>query len=152
MPVPMLTIPVVFLLSLPSLAQAPKKTDLQLMQGHWEMVALEINGKLEPDNRINDTVLEIFRDKYIVKSKKNRPIETTFTVDPTKKPKTIDMTFTEGDKKNKVLKGIYFLEGDTLKVCRGLQAEQDRPTEFATWPDTNVFVVTWKRLPPKEKN
>jgi uncharacterized protein (TIGR03067 family) len=132
-------------------ADAPKKTDLQLLQGHWEMTALEINGKLEPDNRIKDTILEIFRDKYIVKTK-GRKVETTFTLDGKQKPKAIDMVFSEGEKKDKVLKGIYVLEGDTLKVCRGMRPEQDRPTQFATWPNTDYFVVTWKRLPPKDKN
>jgi len=36
-------------------------------------------------------------------------------------------------------------QGDTLKVCRGLRPEQERPTQFGTWPNTNLFLVTWKR-------
>ena len=42
-------------------------------------------------------------------------------------------------------KAIYKIDGDTLVVVRGLNVEQERPRDFGTWPDTNVFMVTWKR-------
>jgi uncharacterized protein (TIGR03067 family) len=55
------------------------------------------------------------------------------------------MTPQDGDKKDKLMKAIYKIDGDTFKVARGLNPEQERPTQFATWPDTNYFVVTWKK-------
>ncbi len=140
----LLGIPLVLLFLPPGENQAKKDQDR--MQGAWVLVALEVNGKLVPPDKLKDTLLEIKGDKYITKVK-GKSFETTFTLDPGKKPMAIDMMFVEGDKKDKVLKGIYLLEGDMLKICRGLQAEQDRPAQFATWPDTNVFLVTWKRKP-----
>jgi len=122
------------------------KKDLDAMQGTWAMVALEVDGKPVPDEKIKDTTLVVKGDKYITKVK-GKEYETIITLDPGKKPKAIDMVFTEGDKKDKALRGIYEIEGDTLKICRGLRPEQDRPTQFGTWPNTNLFLVTWKKKP-----
>ena len=135
----------VLVVSCPCALAEPPKKDHDLLQGRWVMAALEVNGKLVPEERLRDAFLEIKGDKYITTTK-NRSIETRFTLDPSKKPKTIDMVFTDGEKKGKVHKGIYELTGDTLKICRGLEANQERPTELATWPGTNVFLVTWKRV------
>jgi hypothetical protein len=44
-----------------------------------------------------------------------------------------------------VIKGIYKIEKDTFQLCRGLTPEQERPQQFATWPNTSYFVVTWKK-------
>ena len=128
-------------------AQQPVKKDLERLQGAWIMVALEVDGKPVPEDKIKDTKLVIKDNKYITQVK-GKSYETTFTLDPGKKPKAIDMVFGEGDKKDQVLRGIYELDGDTLKICRGLRPEQERPTEFGTWPDTGVFMVTWKRQMP----
>src|SRR5262249_36978827 len=125
-------------------AQDQAKKDQKRMQGTWAMVALEVDGKLVGEDKLKDTVLLIKGNRYITRVK-DEEIETTFTLDPSKKPKAIDMVFSEGEKKDKVLKGIYEIDGDTLKLCRGLTAEQQRPGQFATWPNTGVFVVTWKR-------
>ena len=62
-----------------------------------------------------------------------------------KKPKKIDMIFPNGAELPKVRKGIYELGEDTFKICRGQGDNQERPTEFGTWPNTGVFLVVWKR-------
>ena len=67
------------------------------------------------------------------------------TLDPAREPRQLDMHFQDGDKKDQTGKAIYRLDQDTLKIVRGLNPEQERPTEFGTWPGTNVFMVTWKR-------
>lgn len=120
------------------------KKDRERLQGAWVMAALEVDGKLVPADKLKDTTLLIKGNKYITRVK-DRQFETTFTLDPGKSPRAIDMVFTDGANKGQVLKGIYSVEGDTLKVCRGLQPKQDRPTQFGTWPNTGLFLVTWKR-------
>ena len=66
-------------------------------------------------------------------------------LDPSKEPKAVDMIKSVPGSADEVIKGIYTFENDTLKICRGLNASQERPNQFATWPDTNYFVVTWKK-------
>jgi hypothetical protein len=57
------------------------------------------------------------------------------------------MIFTDPATGEKTHKGNYKLNGDTFQICRGLGADQRRPDQLATWPNTGYFVVTWKRQP-----
>ncbi|MFL5240837.1 MAG: TIGR03067 domain-containing protein [Gemmataceae bacterium] len=132
----------------PTTEDAAKK-ELEKLQGTWTMAALEVDGKPVPEEKLKSSTLTIKGEKYIIKVKDDTH-ETIIKLDPKKKPKEIDMTFTEGANKDKVLKGIYELDGDTFKICRALLPDKDRPTEFGTWPDTGVFLVTWKRQTAKE--
>jgi uncharacterized protein (TIGR03067 family) len=125
------------------------KKELEKLQGTWTMAALEVDGKPVPEEKLKSSTLTIKGDKYIIKVKDDTH-ETIINLDPTKKPKEMDMTFTEGANKDKVLKGIYELDGDTFKICRALLPDKDRPTEFGTWPDKGVFLVTWKRQAPEK--
>jgi uncharacterized protein (TIGR03067 family) len=120
------------------------KKELKKLQGEWVMAELEIDGRPVPGEKFKGTTLVIRGDKYTVKVK-GRSYETTFTLDPGRKPKALDMFFPDGPNAPKVSKGIYSLEGDTFKLCRAQAPGQPRPKEFATWPDTGVFLVTWKR-------
>jgi uncharacterized protein (TIGR03067 family) len=125
------------------------KKELDKLQGTWTMAALEVDGKPVPEEKLKSSTLTIKGDKYIIKFKDDTH-ETIIKLDPTKKPKEIDMTFTEGANKDKVLKGIYELDEDKFKMCRALAPDKDRPTELGTWPDTGVFLVTWKRQTPEK--
>jgi uncharacterized protein (TIGR03067 family) len=119
------------------------KKDLERMQGTWGMHALEINGM--DIAKIQDTFLIVAKDEYKTKVKGKEIPGFRIKLDPSKNPAWIDMYQTQSDGSEKLFKGIYKLENDTLKMCRGAQAEQERPTQFATWPDTGYFVVTWKK-------
>jgi uncharacterized protein (TIGR03067 family) len=132
----------------PAKADEAKK-ELDRLQGTWTMAALEVDGKPVPEEKLKSSTLTIKGDKYIIKVGDNTH-ETIIKLDPGKKPKEIDMTFTEGANKDKTLKGIYDLDGDTFRMCRGLTPDKDRPGDFGTWPDTGMFLVTWKRV-PKDK-
>jgi uncharacterized protein (TIGR03067 family) len=121
------------------------RKDLKRLQGTWTMAALEVEGKDVPADRLEGTTLTVEGDRYRVKTK-DRTLECVIRLDPGKDPAHIDMTFTEAGKDDKVHKGLYQIDGDTFRVSRGLNPEQDRPREFATWPGTGRFVVTWKRL------
>jgi uncharacterized protein (TIGR03067 family) len=136
----------VAILSVPAavLHADPAKKDLDKLQGTWVMAALDINGKTTPTDQFEGTTLTIKGDKYIVKVK-DKTFEMHMQIDPGKTPKTIDMSYKDGPKQGQVHKGIYELEGDTFKICRGLNPEQERPIDFTTQPGSDLFVVTWKR-------
>ena len=120
------------------------KKDLKAFEGTWTLAALEVNGKDVPIDKLMGTTVVIKGDLYTVKVK-DKSFPVTIKLNPSKDPKEIDMIPTEGDKKDQVHKGIYKLEKDTFKICRGLNPDQERPNQFGTWPDTNVFLATWKR-------
>jgi len=121
--------------------------DLKAMQGSWVMVELEVNGQKVPMDKLEGAVLTVKGGMYSVKVKKRDPQICTITLDAKKSPRHIDMVFQEGEKKDKLHKAIYRFDGGKLHIARGLNADQERPDQFATWPDTNYFVVTWQRQP-----
>ena len=121
------------------------KKDLERVQGIWEMHALEINGKEVPPQRRDGTILIIKGSDYKTKVKDKELPGFQLKLDPSKNPKEVDMIQKQPDGTEKVIKGIYTFENDHFKMCRGLDASQERPSQFATWPDTNYFVVTWKK-------
>ena len=121
------------------------KKDLASMQGAWDMHALEINGKEVPPGQIGDTVLIIKGSEYRTKIKGKELFGFQLKLDPSKNPKEVDMVQKQADGSEKIVKGIYTFENGLFKMCRGLDANQERPTQFATWPGTNYFVVTWKK-------
>jgi uncharacterized protein (TIGR03067 family) len=129
--------------------KAPKKAagDLDKLQGKWTIAALEVNGMNVAPENLEGTVLTIEDDSYVVKLK-DQTIACRITLDPAKDPKEIDMYFLDGANKDKTQKGIYKIGSDTFQMARGLFPDQERPREFATWPDTNYFVVTWKMKTP----
>ena len=108
------------------------------------MIGLEVDGKPIPEDKLESSTLTIKGDKYSIKVKDDT-YQCTIKLDPTKDPKQIDMTFLDGPNKDKTGKGIYVLEKDTFKICRALDPGKDRPQNLGTWPDTGVFMVTWKR-------
>jgi uncharacterized protein (TIGR03067 family) len=136
---------VALLLSQPEPSELAKK-ELKRLEGTWTMAALEVDGKDVGLDRIKDTILTVKGDKYQVKVR-NETNGCVIRLDPKKDPPEIDMIFTEPGGGDKVHKGIYKLDGDTFKICRGLNADQERPQQFGTWPNTNYFMVTWKRIP-----
>jgi len=121
------------------------KKDLERLQGTWIMHALEINGKEVAPQQFQDTLLIVKANEYTTKVKDRMPPGFRLKLDPSKNPPAVDMIQTMPDGSEKVIKGIYKFENDTFKLCRGLTPEQERPNQFATWPDTNYFVVTWKK-------
>lgn len=120
------------------------KWELFRLQGTWEMAALEVNGEEVPQKKLKGTTLTIRGDKYVVKVK-DVEHEVKIELDPKKDPRAIDMHLPDGNEAPKLAKGVYDLDGDTFRICRHQMAGEERPAQIGTWPDTNLFVVTWKR-------
>jgi uncharacterized protein (TIGR03067 family) len=121
------------------------KKDLGRLQGVWIMHAMEVNGMNVAPERLQSAVLTVKGDRYEVRVKDKVTNTFTLSLHPAKDPKELDMTALEGANKDKVHRAIYKIEQDTFTFCRGLAPDQERPNQFATWPETNYFVVTWKR-------
>ena len=120
------------------------KADLERLQGTYTMLSLEVDGKSVPEEKLKSSTLTIKGDKYIIKVKE-QTYETQMILDPEQKPKTIDMKFLDGANKDKTALGIYKIGDDTFTMCRRLNPDQARPQDFGTWPNTNTFLVVWKK-------
>jgi len=125
-------------------AAGDAKSDLEALQGTWELSYFERDGKevkLE-----NVTKLTFTDDKFVVKRGDEIVSAGTFKLDPSKKPKESETTYNDGPDKGKTFKGIYQIEGDTEKFCRAGLPNGERPTEFKTKPDSGQVLSVYKRV------
>lgn len=120
-----------------------RKEDSATMNGTWLPSSAELAGNPFPEAVLKTMKLEIKDNKYVVTVGEAVDKGTT-KVDPAAKPKTVDITGTEGPNKGKTILAIYELSGDAFKVCYDLSGKS-RPTEFKTKPDTQLFLVEYKR-------
>jgi uncharacterized protein (TIGR03067 family) len=114
--------------------------------GTWLAVSGEIAGQKYPDEIVKATKLIIKGEKYTVEIGKERD-EGTCTADSSKSPMELDIKSTVGPNKGRTILAIYELKDDTMRVCYDLSGKA-RPTEFATKPKTQLFMLTYKRQKP----
>ena len=124
--------------------QAEASSDLDGLEGDWQVVAVEQEGRVLPKDRFPVTSLKIRDDTIVHEGGPHQPLEVRFRLHPEQQPKAMDMESEgyHGDNYH----AIYTLEGDTLTICRPDDAT--RPTEFASGPGSNVLVYTAKRIRP----
>ena len=137
-----------FLVSLVGAAARGGATlDAQEMDGTWKPVAAELAGEQWPKQVLDSMKLILKDDKYTVQvgeQSDNGEVKR----DPSKSPKTMDIKGTKGPNEGKTFLVIYELKGDELRVCYDLSGKS-RPTEFATKPATQLFLVTYRRANPE---
>jgi len=139
--------PMFFCVALVILAGAGQdagKKELDKIQGEWTIHSLEVNGADVPVEKLDGTTLTVKGDSYVVKVK-DRTFTCQVTLRPDRDPRELDILYLDGDKKDQTGKGIYQIDGEKLKICRGLNPDQDRPRDFATLAGTGVFCVVWKK-------
>jgi uncharacterized protein (TIGR03067 family) len=121
--------------------------DSESLEGTWSLVSVEINAQPLSMDKLKDSRLVVKGVSYSFRLGDAR-LAMTYKLDPGKSPKTLDLTLTEGPDKGKTYHAIYRLEGDTLTICRSVEPDKERPTEFATMPGSGLMLVVWKRDKP----
>jgi uncharacterized protein (TIGR03067 family) len=116
-----------------SQAADEKKADKDKLEGTWELVSYEVNGKVTPAPEGKGMTLTFKDGKVTKKAKDEKDEEGTYKIDDTKKPAEIDMTTPKKGKpdEKETMKGIFMIDGDTLKIgftAKGPDAP--RPTAF----------------------
>ncbi len=126
--------------------QRGAKDDARLLEGSWQAVALETDGKKAPPEPLK-AMRWSFKGSELQES---GPLASKYSVklDSNKTPKYIDLVVLEGPLKGKTIQGIFKFEKDRLVVClRGLKdAQKGRPTQFMTEPDTALALITLERI------
>jgi uncharacterized protein (TIGR03067 family) len=124
------------------------QSDLDRMQGTWEVVALIEKGKETPQAELDALTIVIAKDLFTTLEKGEPVVKYRIKLDPTKKPKTIDFTHLAEKEKDKTEPGIYQLEQGLLKLVLD-EDKKGRPTVFEGKETASYSVMVLKR---KAKN
>lgn len=118
----------------------PKRSDQELLQGIWQVVALEAGGQKAPQASFKDKRFLIEGDRF---SHSGEAADLgTYRLDSAAQPKAIDLP---GSVKGEFGKAIYALEGDTLTLCFSQSTKLERPANFDT-SGTRYFCFTLERV------
>jgi len=120
------------------------------LQGAWQAVDGEVNGKKLPADQVDELQVVIKADKLEIKPD-GEGRKTTFKLDGSKTPPTIDLTPFDGPRKGSVVPGIYSLQNGELKLCINIWGKDPakRPTEFRAQEGDGLVLVTLQRKKPE---
>lgn len=122
--------------------EAPSDTDR--IQGSWQMVLLERDGKLVATGTAYVTI-----DGQAVKTMVDgKSVETgRLVLDAAPSPHRYDFTITaDSSEAGRTFPGIYRLEGDTFETCVAVKHDGTRPTNFTTEPGSKTQRIVWRRI------
>ena len=120
------------------------RKEFEQMNGSWQAVSVEREGKALPPADVRKIRLTIDGENYTFETGK-QTIEGTHKLDPSKDPKLIDAVRTKGPDEGKTIHGIYELEGDRLHICFSAP-EQARPSQFSTGEGGGLRLLEFKRI------
>ena len=123
-------------------APAAPKTDLDRLQGTWNLVSATQDGKILPEDKVKQTTIVFKGDTFRFPGSAEYATskEGTIKLDETKTPKEMDAISTEKE----VMLGIYVLQENGYKVCFA-PAGKPRPTEFNSTPENGYILQSWER-------
>jgi uncharacterized protein (TIGR03067 family) len=114
------------------------------VEGEWTVESSLLGGK--SDGVVEDHPIDkiiITTDKWMVIRGGVDSNPSNLVVDSKQNPPHLDLTLP--GRAGTATKGIYKLDGDTLVLCYVLGGDE-RPTKFESPPNSNVRMMTLKRL------
>jgi len=127
------------------------KSELGKLQGTWEVLTLEMEGRKMPAGGHI-----VVKGKRFTSLSMGATYEGTIAIGGTGTPWTLDLKFTAGPEKGNTNRGIFEFVGETWRLCLNLTGK-DRPKEFATWPNSDLALETLRHVekvvaPPETKS
>ncbi|HXA51034.1 MAG TPA: TIGR03067 domain-containing protein [Candidatus Acidoferrum sp.] len=116
-------------------------TDLDKLQGTWNVTALEMDGH---EVAVPGSACIVIAGDRFQSLGMGAVYEGTVELNTRKKPKHFDLLFTEGPEAGNRSLGIYELKGDDWKLCLTVTGST-RPTKFATSPGSGHAFETLRR-------
>jgi uncharacterized protein (TIGR03067 family) len=116
------------------------KPDIEALQGTWDIVSLEMEGRRYPAAGSQITIEGGRFTSLNMGAEYSGVVE----VDQSSSPKTLDLQFETGPEKGNRSLGIYDLDGGTLRLCLGLTGKT-RPTKFISAPGSGHALEILRR-------
>ncbi len=129
-----------------NLPEEPKKEseDLRKLQGTWQAIGLEHDGKKLPEEAVKKVGLVISNSRITFNSDKEKRTA-DFRLKESSRPK--QMWLTPHDSKTEVpVQAIYALEDDRLKLCLDNDEGKATPTEFAAPAGSGLTLMVLERV------
>ncbi len=125
------------------------KSDLEQLQGTWDIVEVVNNGAQIAQDQARRGQVVFSGAVMTVRESPDEaaPRQFQITLHPLEKPKAIDMTTQNGEYQGSVNGAIYELQGDTLKLCAPNSSDLDeRPTQFKSEEGSSNVLLILKRV------
>ncbi|HVS40268.1 MAG TPA: protein kinase [Gemmataceae bacterium] len=122
---------------------AAARAELDKLQGAWEFVSVEDDGRKPPAEQLHGRTLTIDGDRLRFQSGGRVVSEYAVRIDPSWLPKEIALTA-----QKKTVLGVYRLEGDELKVCLNKAPDQERPQALGAPEGSGRVAFVFKRMKP----
>jgi uncharacterized protein (TIGR03067 family) len=117
-------------------------SDLEALQGYWNMISVEVDGQEFPPG---NSAIEVDGNRFVSLGMGGQ-FEGTVDLNEGATPKTFDLHFDKGPHTGSTALGIYELNGDDWKLCMGLTGKS-RPARFVTAKGTGHALETLRRGP-----
>jgi uncharacterized protein (TIGR03067 family) len=127
-----------------TIAQAESRSDLDGLQGDWQVVAVQQDGRTLRQDQFPFTSLRIRGDSMVEEGGPHQRLKVAFRLVPEDQPNAMEMA--SRGYHGELFSAIYAIEGDTLTICR--REDGPRPAEFATKPGSKILLYTAKRISP----
>lgn len=122
------------------------RQDLEMLQGTWTVVSMEMDGKFLPEERRKKTKVTVQGEKFTFDTGDDSH-EGLYKIDPSKDPKELNIVVTRGDEKGKVYLAIYKFEDG--KMIQGMRLDnKERPKQFTGKAGTGCALEIWERQKP----
>lgn len=122
------------------------KTAKKNLEGTWKVTSAEQNG--ETKDQFKDATVTFTDGKFTVKHPDGNTHSGTYKIVMAGGKPAIDMTADSGPNEGKTFQCIFSVDGDTLKICRPVEAGKERPTEFSAKADSGMILFTLTREKP----
>lgn len=119
-------------------------SDLEILQGTWKIVALEMDGNTMPSAMLDGAVIAVEGERFTTKGM-GADYGGTITLGETASPKEIDLNWDQGPHAGKKALGIYEFVGERWKLCLTVTASE-RPTQFAAPKASGVALELLERV------
>lgn len=118
-------------------------TDLDKLQGAWEVTSLEVDGEKLPATAISGSRIVISGNKF-TSTGMGAAYEGRVELQRSKKTKAFDLLFTAGPERGNRNLGIYKLDGERWTICLATRGSE-RPQKFASTPGSGIALETLRR-------